>query len=203
MYKRYGDFRASDYTGSWAVMGVMILFVMVSLSFTYPIGYYIIPVIYLFALFYSIWNPNREWFEINDSIIHVKKGKKEKEIWIPEDISIIISPVDICPPLAVRTASGNQTHILKGRYAISILTKMNMEEMIERVHRGQLKKYTTSTIKMSFEEYRYIYSFVCNDNLLEKILSGRSANILIPKTMYSEIRLNRKLDIEICIDPIC
>lgn len=202
MHKRYGKFEIADYNVSWMTLGLMIVFIVTCMMMKLPVVYMAVPILYSVALIYSIWNPNRECFEIIDGIIHVKKGKKEKKIKIPKELSLIISPVDICPPLSVRTAVGNETHILKGKYAVSILMKMDMGEIIEKVHRGYIKRYTTSTIKNAFEEYKYFYSFVCDDVLLNEFLRERKANILIPKSMFDKV-VFEKNDLEIFIDPEC
>ena len=202
MYKRYGKFKISDYSASWMVLGLMIAFGVACLLLKLPGIYLIVPILYSATLIYSIWNPNREYFEIADGIINVKKGKREKQIKIPKEISLIISPVDVCPPLSIRTAVGNTTHMLDGKYAVSILMKMDMHEMLEKVHRGHIKQYTTSTIKNAFEEYKYFYSFVCEDLLLNELLRERKANILIPKSMINKVLLE-KFDLEIFIDSEC
>lgn len=202
MYKRYGKLRIADYSISWMMLGLMLVFIVLCLILKLSAVYIIVPVLYILVLIYSIWNPNREYFEINGDMINIKKGKREKKIQIPKEFSIIISPIDVCPPLSVRTAEGNRTHILEGKYAVSILAKMDMRELVEKVHRGHIKQYTTSTIKNNFEEYKYIYSFACNDNLLNEILNEREVNLLIPKSMYEKVAL-KKYDLEIFIDSEC
>ena len=202
MYKRYGEFRIGDYKTSWMVLGLMIIFIVACFLLQLPVVYMVVPILYSVALINSIWNPNREYFKLINGIIYVKKGKKEKEIKIPKEISLIISPVDICPPLTVRTAVGNKTHILKGKYAVSVLMRMDMEEIIEKAHIGYIKKYTTSTIRNAFEEYKYVYSFVCDNVLLNQLLRERKANILIPKSIFDKMFLENK-DLEIFIDSEC
>lgn len=202
MYKRYGKFRITDYVFSWIALCWIIVFVVVCYVLKLSIIYVILPILYLAALFYSIWNPNREYFEIRDEIIVTQKGRRHKIIKIPEEISLIFSLVDVSPPLSVRTAVGNETHILKRRYAVTILNKMDMDEIVEKVHRGYIKQYTTSTIKNAFEEHKYIYSFVYTDFLLKEILKRRNVNILIPMSLYDKVSLEKK-ELEIFIDPEC
>lgn len=79
---------------------------------------------------------------------------------------------------------------------------MDMEEIIEKVHRGHITRYTTSTIKNAFEEYKYIYSFVCNDVLLNELLKDRNVNLLVPKSMIDKISLGKQVS-EIFVDPEC
>lgn len=202
MYKRYGKFQMTDYMGSWIGLVVMIIFFIACLLLRLSVAYIIVPVLYFVALIYSIWKPNREYFEIIDDIINIKNGKRIRQIRIPRELSMIVSPVDISPPFTKRNAVGNQTHILKGKYALSILTKMDMDEIVERVHRGYIKRYTTSTIKSAFEEHRYLYSFVCNEVLLNEITRERKVNLLVPKSMLDKISLENQVT-EIYIDPMC
>lgn len=202
MHKRYGEFRITDYKTSWMGLGLMTIFIVACLLLQLPVIYIVVPIVYSVALINSILSPNREYFKIINDIIKVKKGKKERTIKIPKEFSLIISPVDICPPLSVRTAVGNKTHILKDKYAVSILMRMDVEEILDRVHKGYIKRYTTSTIKNAFEEYKYFYSFVCDDILLNELLRERKANILIPKSIYDKVLLENK-DLEIFIDSEC
>lgn len=202
MYKRYGNFRIADYKASWMALSMMIVFIVAGLMLKLSVIYIVVPILYSVAIIYTIWNPNRERFEIIEDLINVKKGKKEKEIKIPKEVSIVFSPVDICPPFSVRTAVGSSTHILKDKYAVSILVKMDIEEIIEKVHAGFIKKYTTSTIRNAFDEYKYVYSFVCDNVLLNQLLRERKANILIPKSIFDKIMLENK-DLEIYVDSEC
>lgn len=202
MYKRYGKFRIADYMASWMVICLMLIFVVACLVLKLSAAYIIVPLLYAVVIMHSILNPNRELFEITDDAIIIKKGKKEKQIKIPNELSLIISPVDICPPLSARTAVGNGTHILKGKYAVSVLMKMDMDEMVKKVHRGYIKQYTTSTIKNNFEEYNFFYSFVCNDVLLNEISRNRNVNLLVPKSMVDKISLGKQVP-EMHIDFDC
>lgn len=201
-YPRYGKFRVTDYVGSWFGLIILMLFVAASFILKLSAAYIFVPASYSIALIYSICKPNRECFEISNDLIIIEKGNKKRQIKIPSELTLIISYVDICPPLARRNAVGNQTHILRGKYALSIFEKMDMEEVMERVHRNYIQRYTTSTIKSAFEEYRYIYSFVCNETLLNEIIQNRECNLLIPKSLFEKISWENG-NIKIFVDPRC
>ena len=66
MYKRYGKFQMTDYMGSWIGLVVMIIFFIACLLLRLSVAYIIVQVLYFVALIYSIWKPNREYFEIVD-----------------------------------------------------------------------------------------------------------------------------------------
>lgn len=58
-----------------------------SSSLLEAVVYTIVPILYSVALIYSIWSPNREYFEITDGVINVKKGKRKRQIKIPKELS--------------------------------------------------------------------------------------------------------------------
>lgn len=79
MYKRYGKFRIADYMSSWMVICSMAVYLVACLMLKLSVIYIIFLLLYSSALIYSIWNPNREFFEIVGDVINVKKGKKSNK----------------------------------------------------------------------------------------------------------------------------
>ncbi len=186
MYKRYGDFRASDYIGSW--IGIMLLFVfsMICLLFDLYI-YAIIPVAYALIWLATIVMPRNERFTLEGNSIIVTKGKVTKNILIPEKITAVISYADVCPPFARRTALGNETHILKDKYAVTILSDLPLDVTIKKLHSNFIRKYTTSTIKACFEEFSYVYSFVCCEELMIRLMYERQCQIIVPQSLLKQL----------------
>ncbi len=199
---RYGKFQISDYIGSWCIVILYWILAFGCIIAELPFGYTCVPIIFSIIRIYSIIRPYKEQFEIKEDIIVVKNGKKETKKTLHKEMVLIISYVDTCPLFVKRTAIGNETHILKDRYAVSIIQKMPLEDIIERLHRNYVKKYTTSTIKDFFEEYNYIYSFVTDEKMLEELLFNRKCVLVIPKSLVDKVEI-KATEVEVYIDVLC
>lgn len=188
-YRRYGSFHYGDYLGSWLAIVVLLVFVVGNVILDQSrIAIFFLGLLVIVQL-RSIIEPNRECFSLGDDVIIARKGKHIREIVIPQEPTIVISYADICPPLAVRTAIGNETHILRDKYAVSILQKMPLDSALEILHRGHIQKYTTSTIEIA-ATHHYIYSFVCDQELLDSVLHDRDCRIIIPKSLIGKVSIN-------------
>lgn len=188
-YRRYGKFHFRDYTSAWFV--VVFLFVLVVVGFLTDTQIYLLiwPLLLLMIMAWSIYKPNSEHFLISGDTITIMQGRKEQKVSIPSEPTLVVSYADVCPPLAKRMGYGNQTYMLKGRYAISILQKMPLETALVRLHQNYTRKYTTSTVEACFDEY-LVYSFVGNQEMLDKLLSNRNCQIIIPETLLNEISID-------------
>lgn len=186
-YYKYGKFRPRDYCGSWVGITILLIFVIASIILDLSTLYIVFPTIYAAIWLWIILLPNRERFIINKASITVLQGRKIREIPIPLELTLVVSYADICPPFAVRTVVGNQTHILKDKYAVSILRKMPLDIVLETVHRNFVQKYTTSIIQKRFNEYHYIYSFVCDQFLLDQLLTNRDCFLIIPQSLSEKV----------------
>lgn len=188
--RRYGEFHLRDYRTSIIGIIVLIVFAVASSATNLPYFFVVLPVLYAFIWIYGIVSPNLERFCINNGKIITQKCKKKQEISIPSELCLIVSYVDISPPLVKRTAFGNETHILKGKYAITILQRMPIETAIKHLHKNYIRKYTTSTIKTCFDEYLYVYSFVGNQTLLNQLLSIRNCVLIVPESLLNRVSIN-------------
>ena len=189
-YRRYGKFYFSDYISTW--FAIAFLFVLVVDGFFTGIQLYLLiwPLLLIFIMTWSIYKPNREYFWISGDTITIMRGKKKHTVSIPVEPTFVLSYADVCPPLAKRLRCGNQTYILKGRYAISILQKLPLETVVERLHQNYTSKYMTSTVEECFNENFYVYSFVCNQEILDKLLSNRNCQIIIPESIGNQISID-------------
>ena len=192
-YRRYGEFRVGDYLGSWFGIAVLLVLAIASVLLRVSIWYVFIPIVFSIVWLVFILVPNFECFVLHKDSITAFLGKRRRVIAIPRKVTLVISSADICPPFAIRTACGKQTHVLKNRYAVSILYEMPLEATLEVLHKNYVQEYTTSMIKAYFEEYRYIYSFVCNQELLKALMVGREGILIIPESLQGELTLNSEL----------
>ena len=166
---------------------LLFIFSIVCLVFELYI-FAIISVIYALIWVATIVMPNKEKFIIEDDWIFATKGKDTKKIIIPKKVTVVFSYADVCPPFARRTALGNETHILKDKYAITILNELPLEVVIKKLHSNYIQLYTTSTIKASFEECCYIYSFVCCEELVIRLMHNRNCQLIVPQSLLKELK---------------
>lgn len=186
-YYRYGKFKPCDYCISWIGITMLLLFSIASIIFNLSFLFVVFPIVYAAIWLWRILAPHSEWFVLCDDSIIAFSGKNSRKIIIPSELTLIISYVDISPPLAKRTATGNQTHILKDQYAVSIFQKMPLDFVLESIHRGSIQKYTTSTIQTVFDDYQYIYSFVCTQSLLNQLITRRNCILIIPESLSAQV----------------
>lgn len=193
-YKRLGKFRFADYYLSWISIAILIFFsiatIRVGLHFLYALFSLSYATIWLGVILY----PHCEQFSINDNSISVFRGRQIKKIRLPEEITLILSYADVCPPLTVRTAFGRQSHILKGRFAISILQKMPVEDALQTLHQNYIQKYTTSSVRAAFDDYLYIYSFVCDQFLFDALVDSKKCLLIIPESLSKAITFESRVE---------
>ena len=189
-HSRYGKFRFRDYTSAW--LAIVFLFVLVVVGCLTNTQVYLLiwPLMLLVIMAWSIYKPNSERFLISGDTITIMQGRKKQRVAIPSEPTIVVSYADVCPPLARRISYGNQTYMLKGRYAISILQKIPLETALVRLHQNYTCKYTTSTVEVCFEEYLHVYSFVGNQELLDELVSNKNCQIIIPETLLNQISID-------------
>lgn len=198
-YYRYGKYRPSDYFISWVGIAVLLLFSIGSIILKLSFLFIVFPLVYAVIWLWAILAPYREKFIMSDNSITVLLGKKTRTIILPSEITLVVSYADVCPPLTLRTAIGNQTHILKDKYAVSILQKMPLDVALETLHRNQIHNYTTSIVQRVFGDYRYIYSFVCNQSQIDRLIANRNCLLIIPESLQEKVSVDQSI-VDIHID---
>lgn len=197
-YRRYGKFSFGDYKSALFAIPFMIFVGIGGLLTDFPIFLSIFPILFSIIMAWSIYQPHRERFSVCGDTIVIRQGQKEREVKIPSNPVLVVSYADLCPTIAKRFSSGNQTYLLKGKYAVSILQKMPLETALERLHPPHLRKYTSSKIEELFDEHYFIYSFVCNQALLDELLINRDCQLIIPKSLLEHVPIDyRRADIHI------
>ena len=190
MYRRYGRFSFCDYISSW--LAIVFLFALVVVCFlTDTLVYlFILPLLVLIFMVWSIYEPNSERFLISDDTITITKGRKKQNVFIPSSPTFVISYADVCSSFAKRVNYGNQTFMLKGRYAISILQNTPIEITLAQLHSNYTRKYTNTTLEVYFDEKQYVYSFVGNQEILDKLIANRNCQIIIPESLFNQISID-------------
>ena len=186
-YYRYGKFRFKDYWQSWISITVLLSFAIASGILKLPLVLFVFPIVYAVVWIWTIIVPQFEQFILNNDVIISCFGRKKRVIELPSELTLVVSYVDICPLFSARTAIGNQTQILKGRYAVSILHSLSLNIALEKLHLNYLKFYTTSTVQRVFADHQYIYSFVCDQSLLSKLVKDRQYQVIVPESLFEQI----------------
>lgn len=187
---RYGKFSFADYWGSWISIIILLAYSVCCIVLHLSLIFVFFSLVYAFIWLIKILVTINESFMIVDNDIIISKIGKAQKIPIPSELTLIISYADVCPPLAIRTATGKQTHILKDKFAISILTKMPLDITLETLHKNRIEEYTNSIIQTTFNDYRYIYSFVFNQFLLDSLISNRDCILIVPQSLVEKITVD-------------
>ncbi len=191
---RYGKFRFRDYCMSWGSIALLLFYSIASVILDLFPLFIIFPMAYAVVWLWTILAPHCEQFVLCNDAIYIFHGKKTHTINLPSKLTLVVSYADICPPLAIHTAIGNRTHILKDKYAISILQKMPLDVALEGLHRNYVQKYTISSIQTVFESYRYIYSCVCDNSLIEELTSNREYQLIIPESLLGVVSIDASVE---------
>ena len=187
---RYGKFSFADYWGSWISIIILLAYSVCCIVLHLSLIFVFFSLVYAFIWLIKILMTINESFMIVDNDIIISKIGKAQKIPIPSELTLIISYADVCPPLAIRTATGKQTHNLKDKFAISILTKMPLDITLETLHKNRIEEYTNSIIQTTFNDYRYIYSFVFNQFLLDSLICNRDCILILPQSLVEKITVD-------------
>ncbi len=187
---RYGTFRFGDYWETWVSVTIFLLAAIATVMLDLSFIFLLFSLVYALFWLWAILAPQFEKFAINGNSITVYRGKKKHSINLPSELVLVVSYADIAPPFAVRTVIDKQTHILKNKFAVTILKQMPQNTVLESLHRNYLEKYTMSTIQNNFNDHRYIYSFVCDQDLFNELVSNKNYQIIVPKTLLNQITID-------------
>lgn len=192
--RRLGKFRFRDYCVSWISILLLLLFSIANIVLESSFLLVVFPSVYAIIWLVAILAPQFEQFSMSYDSITVFLGRQTKTVQLPAELTLIVSYADVCPPFTIRTTVGNQTHILKDKFAVSILQKMPVEVALEALHRNHIKKYTTSRIMAVFDDYRYIYGFVCDQFLLDTLTADRKCLLIVPESLSNAISFESSIE---------
>jgi len=197
-YKRYGKFRFMDYITSWFAISILLIYSIISCILNLSILFVVFPMIYATIWLLMILVPHQEKFTVSGNLITVYFLKRIEKIIIPNEITLIISYMDISPPLSVHSTINRQTHILKKQYSISIIAGEQLNTILEKLHKNCLSQYTTSYIKRVFNS-NYIYSFAFDTHIFDILLKEKVCTLIVPKSLLNKISLEQG-NVDIYID---
>ena len=152
------------------------------------------------SVFYvaSVLHRTREQFLITDEEIIVYNGRKERIIPLPKQMVVIVSYAEIISSLESNSIYIDKTFVLKNRFAITILQSITKDETIELLKKSLIKEHTTRTLENVFYGYRYVYSFVFDDFLLDKLIANKNAEILVSQSLFDKVKISRD-GVNVCV----
>ena len=195
-YRRYGKFRARDYISAWLVIAFLLVSIIVGLLTDTAFYWLVIPFLGTLMMLWSVVEPNRECFSVSNRIITSFKGKKTEKLEIPSSPILVFSRADICASSIKNICFGNQSYWLRGRYAVSILQHVSAETALQCLHRNHAKAYTNTSIECTFEVNQFVYSFVCDQVMLNEWIYSEKCKLIIPESLIDKIRVHTsKIDV--------
>lgn len=190
MKERFGSYQVSKHKATFCTCGVLLFVGVYSCICTGSMGIVLLlSVLCAMMLAYSTVAPHLERFELRNGLIKVQKLRRCREIAIPPEAVIVISDADINTILANRNQLGLELGLntLSGEYAVSILEAMPPEIVMEKLHKLNTKRYTNCLIEDLFS-YQFIYSFVCDEDSLNNLLSDFNYGVIVPASLEPRFR---------------
>ena len=187
LYKRYGRVKFQDCATSWIAVFLLFAITILSLWAPFPWWLSVIPFLFAVAILWDLLSSIFETFSVRDNKFYIKRGLRSAVTDIPPEVLVIVSAADIRQMGRTRTSYREETHMLTGRFAVSILRHTTVQEAVDRLHRPPLKPYTNSMVEGLFEEYRFVYSFVYEQDAVTEALDGRKYQIIIPESLLNKV----------------
>ena len=187
--ERYGKFRFRDYAITLIPSFFLAVLAIAELCSGMPL-LWIIPLLLSVYWIWSIYKISKESFCILDDKLKIVRGNREYEMVIPAMPTIVVSYADACTQFEKEHGLGDRTYLLNGRFAISILQPAPLEEVLERLHVKHMVRYTNTTVERIFENSFFIYSFVGSQELMDRLLTGRQCQIIIPESLQKQALIN-------------
>lgn len=198
-YYRYGKLSFSDLGLVWFVCAFLFLLGGTAIVFSIIdflsgdlalLGVFLI--VFTFVFFFSIFKKTKEQFFIEKNVLSILNFGKRRDIILPSCITVIIAHADFMPPLATRSPSAlhmRQTIALNDRYEAILLEGSLEEDIIPVLCRYH---YSSSHIEEAFEN-RFIYSFVCNQEILDSLLMHSECNLIVPYSLSKRLIINKSV----------
>ncbi len=209
-HRRYGPFKLRNHlTRCFFVLvliGYGMAYLILDISFVYGCVFLLIAAgtVVCYAL------PFTETFELTDNELIISKGRNKRRVLLPAQFIVIVSYADICTDFAKRVSLLNNTDIIKGKWAISLLNEVDTANVLHRLreeyctpctsyalHRARREgfiRYTNCYIEEWFKSgdtQSFIYSFVCDPNLLEQVLKNKNYTMILPESLSDQINTTR------------
>lgn len=198
---RYSTFRLADNLRPLTAICIFVLFSVMSTVLNLSFFFTLVPALLAFLYAWQIMQLHREQFVLRSDLILVFMGRKTHTISLPAKITCVISYADVCTPLDTPASLRGALHTQRNRYAVSILQRMPPASVLEALHRTHAKRYTTIMVKNAFEPHLFIYSFVCNQSMIDILVAGRDCLFILPESLKEQVFIRQEAaDVPIDMD---
>ena len=192
---RYGKLRFSDLGIYWFICAIMFLLGCGAIVFSAVFCFFpkdcialgIVIITVSFAFFFPVFTKMQEQFSIDNNVLSILNFQKKRDISLPSRLTIIITYADFMPPLATRSTSSlhmRQTIDFHDRYE-AVLLEGEAKEIIPVLRRY---RYSSSHIEEAFEN-RFIYSFICNQEILDGLICRSECSIIAPLSLTTRFTI--------------
>lgn len=192
MYRKNGSFPWADMKATIAFWIIVALIPCYNIFHDIFLGLtgFLIVALHIWGIFYPFF----ERFSIKNSTICIKKLFSSYEKIVPEKSVLVITDH------YVRFwFSGVSTQFI-GQYAVSIIENMPIDEVLNEIRGKQPSQVAYSNYSIESDlKWRFIYSFVLNEEALDELLSCTKATVIIPESLIDKININNP-SAEIYID---
>lgn len=158
-HRRYGKLRLGIINLHWQVLAAWFCLQLRALSLTAVCA---IPFILSASLLYGValivW-PYLERFTVEDHLIVSRRFRHVSEIVLPPDSVLVFTQA------AIRDTFSVQSYFLKGKYAVSILSGISLENILQTLHANRARKYTNASIENSFSTISCIVLYMSRTHL--------------------------------------
>lgn len=189
---RYGTFRLADNLRPLTAICIFVLFSVMNAVLNLSFFFTLVPALLAFLYAWQIIQLHREQFVLRSDSILVFTGRKTHTISLPVKIVCVISYADVCTPLDTPASLRGAPHIQRNRYAVSILQQIPSASALEALHRSHAKRYTTIMVKNAFEPHLFIYSFVCNQFMIDTLVASRDCLFILPESLKEQVFIKQE-----------
>ena len=99
----------------------------------------------------------------------------------------------------IRDTFSVQSYFLKGKYAVSILSRHFTGEypFLQTLHANRARKYTNASIENS-SSYHFLYSFVYEQDTFAQIVKQGVSRVVIPESLTDQFDIKTlKCDVDV------
>ena len=188
-YPRYGKFHFYDYASGLVAIAIYLMLVVVGLSTDIQRYFLLLPILLAGISAWSIYKPHTEYFTLNTSKITAIRGNKSNIMDIPDDALFIIAYADVCPPIEKQIGI-LKSYFLRDRFSVIILNNSSISDLFKKIHSQYAFRYTNSSVEL-FAADAFIYSFVCTQEILNRLPIRETHRIIIPESLMHKVAIGK------------
>lgn len=140
--------------------------------------------LFLLPVYVTVFLGNRwrlERFSVEGEIITSMRGRSREVVLIPSDAIFVLSAT------AHSNEAGDDLRYIKDRNSLSILATNDLDYVIGKIQTG--KSYLSAHVDRELH-WHYLYSFVCDQELLDYLLQSGNHTVVMPAYLESDFLID-------------